>query len=300
QVVDRPSGRVLQTLTQKAAFYGLAVSPDGKWLYASGGNEDVVYRYAWSDGAARPDGVIVLATKAPGKDPTSYPAGLALSPDGRRLYVAEHIEGSLAVGDGGESRVLQRVRRGHSRYDVRVGGDGAVYVSAGGSSIVSLFAPAGDGTGLLAPRGAIEVGRPPSGMALARTGDRLYVACASVDAVYIVDTRAARVVGRLDDSAPAGPHEGTTPNAVGLSEDGRRLLVAEADAKAGAVFALSRRGGALAGRIPVGWYPTGLLADGDALIVVDGKGRGSAPNPAMVQPGPPLDRDSPDYSLGQL
>src|SRR5215467_13745958 len=33
QVVDRSDGRVLQTLPQKAAFYGLAVSPDGKWLY---------------------------------------------------------------------------------------------------------------------------------------------------------------------------------------------------------------------------------------------------------------------------
>src|SRR3954467_2585162 len=38
-------GRVLQTLEQPAAFIGLAFSPDGRTLYASGGNQDVVYRY---------------------------------------------------------------------------------------------------------------------------------------------------------------------------------------------------------------------------------------------------------------
>src|ERR1043166_2299387 len=38
QIVDRASGNVLQTLEQPAAFIGVAFSPDGKTLYASGGN----------------------------------------------------------------------------------------------------------------------------------------------------------------------------------------------------------------------------------------------------------------------
>src|SRR6476661_596507 len=99
QVVDRGSGRVLQTLPQTAAFLGLAFSPDGKSLYASGGNEDVVYRYAWENGEARPNGKLVLAAKEAGKEATRYPAGLAISPDGRRLYVAENVSDSLAVLD---------------------------------------------------------------------------------------------------------------------------------------------------------------------------------------------------------
>src|SRR5512141_745333 len=45
QVVDRASGRVLQTVTQPAAFIGLEFAPDGKTLYASGGDQAVVYRY---------------------------------------------------------------------------------------------------------------------------------------------------------------------------------------------------------------------------------------------------------------
>src|ERR1039457_5676326 len=38
QVVDRASGRIEQTLVQTAAFLGLAFSPDGGTVYASGGN----------------------------------------------------------------------------------------------------------------------------------------------------------------------------------------------------------------------------------------------------------------------
>src|ERR1041385_1436012 len=49
QVIDRHSGRVLQTTSQPSAFLGLAFSNDGQTLYASGGNEDVIYRYVWGD-----------------------------------------------------------------------------------------------------------------------------------------------------------------------------------------------------------------------------------------------------------
>src|SRR5215510_863467 len=49
QVVERDTGAVVQTISQPGAFLGLAFSRDGRTLYASGGNEDVIYRYAWRD-----------------------------------------------------------------------------------------------------------------------------------------------------------------------------------------------------------------------------------------------------------
>src|SRR5262245_46157990 len=52
QVIDAASGRVIQTLVQPAAFLGVAFSPDGRRLFVSGGNRDVVYEYAWGAGAA--------------------------------------------------------------------------------------------------------------------------------------------------------------------------------------------------------------------------------------------------------
>jgi hypothetical protein len=83
QVIDRHMGTVIQTISQPGAFLGLAFSSDGATLYASGGNEDVVYRYAWRDKRASLIDGIVLAPKEPKKDGTRYPAGIALSPDGK-------------------------------------------------------------------------------------------------------------------------------------------------------------------------------------------------------------------------
>src|SRR6185369_17920198 len=97
QVVDPQSGSVVQTITQPSAFLGLAFSPDGQTLYASGGNEDVVYRYAWRDKRATLIDQIALAHKQPKKDGTRFPAGIAVSRDGKYLFVAENLGDALAV-----------------------------------------------------------------------------------------------------------------------------------------------------------------------------------------------------------
>ncbi|HMG13208.1 MAG TPA: hypothetical protein VK571_08535, partial [Gemmatimonadaceae bacterium] len=85
QVVDRASGQVLQTITLPAVFLGIAFSPDGKSLYVSGGNGDVIYRFDWRDGRAALADSIALAPKAKDKDGTRYPAGIAVSRDGRTI-----------------------------------------------------------------------------------------------------------------------------------------------------------------------------------------------------------------------
>src|SRR5882724_4142986 len=78
QVIDLPTHTVVQTHTQAAAFFGLAFSPDGKTLAVSGGNQDVVYRYAWDgDTAAFRDSVILRVKARPRAAGKSYPAGVA-------------------------------------------------------------------------------------------------------------------------------------------------------------------------------------------------------------------------------
>ncbi|MGH9549503.1 MAG: YncE family protein [Terriglobales bacterium] len=55
QVVDLKTRQVTQTLLQDGAFYGAAFSPDGRHLCVSGGNTDLIFVYAWKDGAATLD-----------------------------------------------------------------------------------------------------------------------------------------------------------------------------------------------------------------------------------------------------
>lgn len=314
QVVDRRSGAVLQTLPQTAAFLGLTFSPDGKTLYASGGDSDLVYRYAWDGQAAKALSPFVLAEKLEGKEATRYAAGLAFSRDGRWLYVAENLSDSLAILEASTGKVLDRLATGLYPYAVAVAPSGAVYVSAWGGDGVSVFRPGKDGK--LRSKGSVSVGRHPSALLLNASGSRLFVASASTDRVAVVDTARRKVIATLLDPPPAGPQEGSTPNALALSNDGRRLYVAEADSNAVAVFDLSSRTSGvtasagtkkskaaadkLAGRIPVGWYPTAVIADRGDLLVIDAKGRGTGPNPGMAQPSGKLADGSRDYTLGQL
>jgi YVTN family beta-propeller protein len=307
QVLDRANGVIVQTVPQAAAFIGLAFSPRANVLFVSGGNQDVVYGYDWKDGRATLRDSVILAWKADARrSGTRYPAGLAVSPDGTRLYVAENLADSLAVVDLGTGAVLARHATERYPYGVAVAPNGDVYVSAWGGHTVSVFTP--NGSGGLDDGGRIRVARHPSALVLNADGSRLFVASGSTDRIAVVDTRGKRLVKHLDDPPPEGPAEGSTPNALALSRDGKRLFVAEADANSIGIFDLSavtsndttaRGNDLLAGRIPVGWYPTALALAGDTLWVVNGKGRGTGPNPNYPHPGggrtPPT-----SYTLGQV
>jgi YVTN family beta-propeller protein len=296
QVVEAQTGKVVQTITQPGAFLGLAFSNDGRTLYVSGGNEDVVYRYAWRDKQATLTDTILLAKKEPKTDGTRFPAGLAVSRDDKFLFVAENLGDSLAVLDLQTKQVAQRFQTETYPYAVVVSPANDVYVSAWGGTTVSVFA-AGE-SGALKERGKINVGRHPSALLLNRSGSRLFVASGSTNSIAVIDTKTLRAVTTLSDPPPAGPNQGSTPNALALSRDEHRLYVAEADNNAVAVFDLSNS--RAIGRIPVGWYPAALLLTQDSLFVVNGKGKGTRPNPEFPTPDVERAADSVSYTLGQL
>jgi YVTN family beta-propeller protein len=311
QVVDR-DGQVLQTVPQEAAFIGLAFAADGRTLFASGGNQEVVYRYDWTDHGATLRDSLILAPKVGRRPGTHYPAALAPSADGRWLYVAENLADSLAVVDLRTDSVIQRVATGRYPYGVVLTPDGTVFVSNWGANALSVFTVGPNGR--LTGSEPVAAGRHPSAMLLNATGTRLFVASGSTDRIAVLDTKARKVIAELRDPPPAGPDEGTTPNALALSADGTRLFVAEADANAVAVFDLTAETAAvatargddrLAGRIPVGWYPTSLAVLGDTLYVGNGKGLAAGPNPQGPGPYPRTrgrgrHNDPLQYTLGQI
>src|SRR5262245_4542032 len=307
QVVNPQTGAVTQTVAQEGAFLGLAFSKDGQTLYASGGNEDVIYRYAWRDKQATLIDTIVLAPKEPKKMGTKFPAGLAVSRDHKYLFVAENLGDSLAVVELERKQVVQRLQTETYPYAVALSSANEVYVSAWGGNTVSVFAPAENGE--LKERGRLKVGRHPSAVLLNESGSRLFVDSATSSSIAVVDTKELSVLTTILDPPPAGPNQGSTPNALALSKDGLQLYVAEADNNAVAVFQLSRETSGIArarganrlvGRIPVGWYPAALLPLQDSLFVVNGKGRGTRANPQFPTPDVELSDDSVSYTLGQL
>jgi DNA-binding beta-propeller fold protein YncE len=296
QVIDLKTRKVTQTLLQDGAFYGAAFSPDGHRLCVSGGNTDLLFVYAWKDGVATLENKFELAkAKTADGTGTSYPAGMAFSPNSKFVYVAENVGDRLAVVNVSTGEIAQRFPTDHYPYGVALTASGQVFVSAWGASTVSQFRVLADGS--LAYLGRIEVGRHPS--ALAVKGTRLYVTLAGSDRVAVVDTKLRKVVLYLHDAAPGAPPEGSTPNAVAITSDGKRLLVAEADNNAVAIFDLATD--KLLGRVPADWYPTAVAENNGDLLIISGKGHGTHANPDGPVPLTNWPDGNPTaYALGQL
>ncbi|HTU81883.1 MAG TPA: alkaline phosphatase family protein [Candidatus Acidoferrales bacterium] len=195
----------------------------------------------------------------------SYPVSVAA--DGSTIAVATDGDTAVRIGTlGGVARAKPIPIGGH------VGGlafsnDGTLFASNASSDDVVAV----DGQTLAARR--FRTGLHPTALLVA--GNDLYVAESDAGTVGEYDASTGRrlaeaYVGNL----AAGMHlDGTSPNA--LARKGSDVLASLGASNAVAVIA----NGAVAARIPTGWYPTDVVPIGSRIYVVDGKGEGTHPNP---------------------
>ncbi|HEV7754795.1 MAG TPA: beta-propeller fold lactonase family protein [Mycobacteriales bacterium] len=300
QVVDVRTGEVRQTLpypAPRALFAGLAFSPDGRRVFASAGGDNVIRTYRVSGGTLTEGTPIALPTTNPaGVAVNLYPAGLAVTPDGERLVVADPEADAVTVVDlAGGAPVTVPV--GHKPYWVTLTRDGrTAYVSNQGAETLSVV-----DVGAAAPavRGTVPVGTHPNKSVLARDGRTLYVANGDSDEVSVVDTRSARVTRTIPLAPYPGAQVGSNPDSVALAPDGARLYVANAGNNDIAVVDLRR--GRVLGLIPTGWYPTTVVVAGDRLFVTNAKGLGAGPNDGPGYPNPESTTPtSPDRYVGSM
>jgi YVTN family beta-propeller protein len=283
QVVDTGTSTVTQTIpysSPRALFVGLAFSPDGTTVYAGGGGEQVVHTYSVSAGKLTETRPIPVPSP-PGTTVNMFPAGLAVTPDGSRLVVADHLADSVSVIDLA-TKAVATVAAGHNPWGVAVSPDGrTAYVSNQGDQTVSVV---GLDTATPTVRGKIPVGQHPNAVLLDPHGQQLFVASAQSDQVDVVDTAGGAVSSTIDLSPYRRANVGTSPVALSLAPDGQRLFVANAGNNDVAVVDLSR--GRMAGLVPTAWYPTAVVATSDRLFVVNGKGLGAGPNSGPGHPDP--------------
>jgi DNA-binding beta-propeller fold protein YncE len=69
---------------------------------------------------------------------TSYPAGLAFSPNGEFVYVAENVGDRLAVVNAATGEVTQRFSTDHYPYGITLTAGGHVFVSVGRQYAVAV------------------------------------------------------------------------------------------------------------------------------------------------------------------
>lgn len=107
-----------------------------------------------------------------GLDNTTGPIGVALTPDGQYLYVANNMANTVSIIQTGNNTVVQTLNVGKGPWGVAVGSDGDyVYVTNNLDGTVTVI----DAEDQKVDGSAIDVGDQPTGVASPRNGDFVYV-----------------------------------------------------------------------------------------------------------------------------
>jgi YVTN family beta-propeller protein len=288
------------------SFTGLAFSPDGSRIYLANVDGGIkVFGIAQGKVAGRFT-IPLPPANAPRRKP-EIPAGIAVSRDGKRLYVALNLSNRLAELSATDGEVLRLWDVGVEPYDVVLTGQ-KVYVSNWGGrrpDASSTTGPAGQGTlvrvdpvRFIANEGSVSVialnkpagnsasatqkseiltGLHASAMALSPRGRYLVVANAGSDTLSVIDTRTDRLISTICARRNPADLFGAQPNALAFARSGRKLFVCNGTHNAVAVFAFHPVKARLLGFIPVGWFPGAIVHDAarHALYVANIKGIGS-------------------------
>lgn len=272
QLIDPVNEKQLDAVVIPKSWYGLTFSPDEKFLYASGGNDNMILKYRIAGKKLVLTDSILLGKKWPEK---ISPAGIELDASGRILFVVTKEDNALYVVDLATKKISFKRSLGEPAYSCLLSADKKdLYISLWGGKKVLLY-------NLMSRtiRDSIDAGENPNELLLSKNGKILFVANAGDNSVSVIDIAKRKVVEVLNAALYPDAPTGSASNGLALSEDQQTLFVANADNNSLAVFDVSKPGFSQSkGFIPTGWYPTNVKVIGKKIFVSNGKGFSSLPN----------------------
>jgi len=278
QLVDTEKGQLTDSVVIAKGWLGLTFSKDGKYLYASGGNDNWIMRYQINNSKIVPFDTLVIGKKWPEKISI---AGIAVDDKQQYLYTVTKENNSLYVYDLKAQKVKSQVPLGGEGYTCLLSDDNkTLYITCWGCDKVILF-----DTEKQMIKGSIPVGDNPNDLCITRNGHYLYVCNANDNSVSVISTKENRVIEILNSALYPNSPSGSTTNSVALSADEKTLYIANADNNCLAIFDVSSPGHSKSkGFVPTGWYPTCVRVAKDKIFVTNGKGLTSKPNPMGPSP----------------
>lgn len=305
-VIDPESGRILQRvmfpLEERSAegptsthilkpdeagqlsFTGLIFSPDGKRIYLSNVEGSIKIFEVSSTGSVTKLHSFTLPPANAPRRKTEIPAGLCMSKDSKRLYIALNLSNRVGEMDPETGKMLRTWDVGVEPYDV-VLVRGKLYVSNWGGrrpDASSVTGPAGKGTLVrvdsrryIASEGSVSVidlaggkvltelltGLHASGLATSPNGRYVVVANAGSDTLSVIDTKTDQLTEKIWTRQNPGDLFGAAPNALAFDGSGKKLYVCNGTQNAVAQVAFDPGESRLTGLIPVGWYPGAIVND---------------------------------------
>ena len=201
--------------TQGQAYVsGLALSADGKTLYAANLASDTIFALSL------PDGAVTMQRKL---ETNAHPYCLRLSPDGKQLFATQIALKSVAVLNTSDLSVTRTIPVEAHPNDLLFAPDGRLFVSCGNSDSVLSIDPV---SGMTKERLAVTLtprapaGTTPDALSISPDGRTLYVAAADNNAVAVIDI-ATPDHSRIRGFIPTGWY----PSAVCAAPDGKRLFI---------------------------------------------------------------------------
>ncbi len=247
-VIDTETNTPVATVDVRDPASAVAVSPDGRLLYATiawGGSRVAVIDIdttsdtyntviatipvasdSWGL-AFSPDGSRAYVTNMGSNSMTiidtrtntviqtvpvggagSQPMGVSISPDGTRAYVANSNKGSVSIIDTSSNTLVDTVSVGSSPTHVTFGRDGTLAYVTNTGSNTVSVITSATNTVL----STLYVGDAPGGIAVSPDGSLAYVTNNGSGTVSVIDTATNTVIGTLQGL--------NAPRAVAVSPDG--------------------------------------------------------------------------------
>ena len=256
-----------------AFFCGVAISPDGRRVFSSGGAANTINVHdlgSWWQEAR----LARFSFGPPGAP--FFPAGLALTPDGKTLCVANLLADHLALLDvrnPAQPKLIKSIHVGSRPFAVLLDKAGQyAYVAHRGEPTVGIVDLQ---TKQLAA--SVKVGDQPVALALSPDEKLLYAACAGGDEVAVVDIVARKRLAVIELGSAVAGVQPCRPQAMAISRDGKQLFVASALYHDLLVVDTARR--KIAGMIPTGWCPTAvaMAPNSETLYIASARDLGHTP-----------------------
>jgi YVTN family beta-propeller protein len=268
-VIDGASRKVIATVPLGKRPRGLKTSPDGKLLYVALSGSPIAgpgvdeSKLPLPDKGADGIGIVDLSTLKLVKvlRGVSDPEQLAVSRDGKRLYVASEDTGQGIVLDSADGHVIAKLPVGGEPEGVTLSPDGRhVYMSSEEQHHIAVIDTATNKV-----VATLEVGQRPRFTEFSDDGALAFVSGENDGSITVVDARALKVLRTIKLQGAL-----TRPVGMVVSHDGKRLYAVTGRGRN--LLDIDIATGQVLRTVEVGPRPwgVGLSPSGDVLYTANG------------------------------